>query len=221
MSYGGGSYGGGGGGYGGGPGGYGGGYPQTSMGGGGFPSANDAAEYAGNVGNQMANFSRQDGLGAKFNKGPQGIQMLAFVGGCAAVFIGVFGIFRIAEEGFVEWIICFYQIVFGLIMVTLEIQGEWVDKYPYAKEKQAQLVEYCRFLTILGGRGAFYFFVGSLTIGNAVSTPFEWDEFAVGAYIFFIGGVCIAMQFNPQVGAQAQPAGGYGGGGYGEPPPRY
>jgi hypothetical protein len=87
---------------------------------------------------------------------------------------------------------------------------------------QATLVEYCRFLTILGGRGAFYFFVGSLTIGNAVSTPFEWDEFAVGAYIFFIGGVCIAMQFNPQVGGGAAPAqsAGYGGG-YGDPPPRY
>jgi hypothetical protein len=153
----------------------------------------------------------QDGLGGQFMKGPQGVQMLAFAGGCAAVVIGALGIFRITEEGFVEWIIAFYQIAFGLIMVTLEVQGQWVEKYPKAKDFQAQLVEYCRFLTILGGRGAFYFFVGSLTIGNGVSPPFELDEILVGVYIFFIGGLCIAMQFNPQVSQPQQAPGGYGG----------
>merc|ERR1719460_3051447 len=135
-------------------------------------------------------------------KGPQGVQMLAFGGGCAGVFIGGLNIFRIfgADSiGFVEWIIAFYQILFGLIMITLEVQGAWVEKYPWAKDKQAQLVEYCRFLTILGGRGAFYFFVGSLTVGNGFSPPLEIDEILVGLYIFFIGGLCIAMQFNPAV----------------------
>jgi hypothetical protein len=168
--------------------------------------------------NYGANLMNRDGLGGQFMKGPQGIQMLAFGGGCASIGIGGLGIFRITEEGFVEWIIAFYQIAFGLIMMILEVQGDWVDKYPVAKEKQAQLVEYCRFLTILGGRGAFYFFVGSLTIGNGVSPPMEWDEILVGLYIFFIGGICIAMQFNPQV-AQGPPPQNYGGsGGYAGPP---
>ena len=27
-----------------------------------------------------------------------------------------------------RWIIAFYQLAFGLIMITLEIQGEWVEK---------------------------------------------------------------------------------------------
>jgi hypothetical protein len=145
-------------------------------------------------------------------KGPQGVQMLAFGGGCAGVFIGGLNIFRIFGTdsiGFVEWIIAFYQIFFGLIMITLEIQGEWVAKYPKAKEMQATLVEYCRFLTILGGRGAFYFFVGSLTIGNGFSDPVEVDEILVGVYIFFIGGLCIAMQLNPQVAQPQANPGGY------------
>jgi hypothetical protein len=151
------------------------------------------------------------GLPAHFMKGPQGIQMLAFGGGCAAVTIGVLGLLRITEEGFVEWIIAFYQLAFGLIMITLEIQGEWVEKYPRAKDFQAALVEYARFLTILGGRGLFYFFVGSLCIGNGVSPPFELDETLVGLYIFFIGAICIAMQFQGQVG------GGQAGPAYGDP----
>jgi hypothetical protein len=171
--------------------------------------------------NYGANLMNRDGLGGQFMKGPQGIQMLAFGGGCASIGIGGLGIFRLTQEGFVEWIIAFYQIAFGLIMVMLEVQGEWVEKYPKAKEMQAQLVEYCRFLTILGGRGAFYFFVGSMTIGNGVSDPFELDEILVGVYIFLLGGICIAMQFNPQVaqGAQQSYAGpaAYGGGGYGGP----
>ena len=43
-----------------------------------------------------------------------------------------------------------------------------ITRYPQAMKFQEALVEYARFLTILGGRGLFYFFVGSIAAAVAL-----------------------------------------------------
>lgn len=137
-------------------------------------------------------------VGGQVEKGMVGVQALAFGGGAALVFIGIFGCFAIATNGVVEWIINFYQIAFGIGAMLVEgSEMPMLKQQPKAVALHAKLVEYAKFMTLLFGRGIFYIFVGSLTISVAFTTPIDWLQLLIGIFILFVGILCCGMHFNP------------------------
>jgi hypothetical protein len=224
---------------------YGGGYGQGGYGQGGYGGQQgyqgQATQYAqrgmaaaGGYASQGVDAAQEGLMGglhafnAKVQKGPAGVTLLAFGGGAALTFIGIWTFFTIVSIGITDWLINCFQILFGIFMMLIEAQGDWLDRLsPKAVEFQAKLGEYAKFLTLLLGRGIFYIFLGSLTMTTGLSEPLDVMETLIGVYVMFIGIICIGMHTNPQAvqsasaGLASRYPGGGKGGDYGPPADGY
>ena len=105
--------------------------------------------------------------------GPFSYKIASFVAGAAMIFFGITGVF--VTGGFMNTLINFYQLGFGLLTVGLESNKELLSK-----EFKAFLFEYFRFMFTLVGRGCFYILAGIL-----LTAAHPWPNFFVG--IFTLG----------------------------------
>lgn len=109
--------------------------------------------------------------------GPLTFRMLGFLGGLAmCVSNGLAIVDRFFGFNFAGSLIAVYGVMFGIIITMLEAPG------PCSRRLQGGIRFYAKFLDFTWGRGALYFFVGSLQAAN-------WNmlDWAVGGFMMFVG----------------------------------
>jgi len=128
-------------------------------------------------------------------QGPAGVRLLAFGGSVASVAVTVFTLINpLNMFCIITYVICAYMALFALTSALFEASPEWIAKVPGLNKYQDMLIENCKFLTVVAGRGMFYIFQGSLWAGQA-----EWSEIhelAVGGFLIFVGVLHVAMHFG-------------------------
>mmetsp|Transcript_79539 Transcript_79539/g.225478 ORF Transcript_79539/g.225478 Transcript_79539/m.225478 type:complete len:181 (+) Transcript_79539:32-574(+) len=133
--------------------------------------------------------------GAVGDHGPAtSVSYLCFFGGVLNVLYNFFFII----DGFdalyepITYVVCAYQLVFGLIACMIEAPEEWLKgvQTQSVATIQQRIHENALFLTTKGGRGLFYAFQGSLLL----ALDSVYLSSALGLYMLLLGVVLIAMQ---------------------------
>jgi hypothetical protein len=109
--------------------------------------------------------------------GPFTFRILGLIGGIAMVVSnGIAILDRFFSFNFTGAIIAVYGVFFGIIIVMLE------GPFPFKERIQGGIRFHAKFLEFTWGRGALYFFVGTLQISN-------WNmlDWAVGGFMIFVG----------------------------------
>ena len=109
--------------------------------------------------------------------GPFTFRILGLIGGLAMVFSnGIAILDRFFSFNFAGAMIAVYGVFFGIIIVMLE------GPFPFKERIQGGIRFHAKFLEFTWGRGALYFFVGTLQISN-------WNmlDWAVGGFMIFVG----------------------------------
>lgn len=122
--------------------------------------------------------------------GPLTFRMLGFIGGLAMIVSNGLAILeRFFSFSFASALIAIYGVFFGVIITVLE------GPFPCRARIHTGISFYAKFLDFTWGRGALYFFVGSLQIANL--NMLDW---VVGGFMMFVGftafGVGIATARN-------------------------
>jgi hypothetical protein len=148
-----------------------------------------AADYAGKAGAEFMN---------QIEQGPAGVRFLAFCGGAASVGYAGYTLLGLLNPlnligGVVTYVICGYQLAFGLTSTIFEMPPEYMQKVPGVDGYQNMLMVKAAFLSDVAGRGLFYIFVGSLWLALGGLSPVD---LALGCYMTFIGALHIAMHYG-------------------------
>ena len=109
--------------------------------------------------------------------GPFTFRILGLIGGLAMVLSnGIAILDRFFSFNFAGAMIAVYGVFFGIIIVMLE------GPFPFKERIQGGIRFHAKFLEFTWGRGALYFFVGTLQISN-------WNmlDWAVGGFMIFVG----------------------------------
>mmetsp|Transcript_32490 Transcript_32490/g.74241 ORF Transcript_32490/g.74241 Transcript_32490/m.74241 type:complete len:189 (+) Transcript_32490:92-658(+) len=148
----------------------------------GLGSALDSAQSAGAL------------LHEYIRRGPDGIAWLCWLGGFATFLLGLLSLTNIFELILspLGYLISVYQMVFGLTTMVIEAPESWTENNSKLLQAQEFTHEYLKFLTVIGGRGGFYIFQGSLSLDLSGMSIFS----IVALYMFAMGILCIAMQFG-------------------------
>lgn len=115
--------------------------------------------------------------------GPLTFRMLGFIGGLAMTVSNALSILdRFFSFNFAGSLLAVYGVFFGLVITTIEGPG------PCARRLDSGIRYYAKFLEYTWGRGALYFFVGSLQASN-------WNmlDWAVGGFMMFVGVTAIGV----------------------------
>mmetsp|Transcript_19736 Transcript_19736/g.56500 ORF Transcript_19736/g.56500 Transcript_19736/m.56500 type:complete len:197 (+) Transcript_19736:150-740(+) len=83
-------------------------------------------------------------------------------------------------------ILYIYIAFFALTTILFEAKHEWIEKVGVLDKYQNMLVERCNFLTVMGGRGLFYFFQATLWLTFANSFA-EIIEIVAASALAFVG----------------------------------
>jgi hypothetical protein len=116
-------------------------------------------------------------------EGPLTFRTLGFLGGLAMIISNGLAILdRFFSFNFAGAMIAFYGVLFGVIITMLEAPG------PCSQRLQGGIRFYAKFLDFTWGRGALYFFVGTLQVSN-------WNmlDWAVGGFMIFVGVTAIGV----------------------------
>merc|ERR1711879_818239 len=76
--------------------------------------------------------------------------------------------------------------IFALTTMLFESKQEWIGSLGALRTYQEWLIKHCEFLSLMGGRGAFYMFQGTLWLTFADSLS-EILEITVACALIFIG----------------------------------
>jgi COPI associated protein/EF-hand domain pair len=109
--------------------------------------------------------------------GPFTFRMLGFIGGLAMIVSnGIAILDRFFSFNFAGAMIAIYGVFFGIIIALLE------GPFPFKERVQGGIRFHAKFLEFTWGRGALYFFVGTLQVSN-------WNmlDWAVGGFMIFVG----------------------------------
>lgn len=124
------------------------------------------------------------------------VSYLCLLGGVLNIVYNIFFFMDVFDALYepITYVVCAYQLVFGLISCMIEAPEEWVQRMQSQSVAtiQQRIHENAMFLTTKGGRGLFYAFQGSLLLaldGMFLST-------ALGLYMILLGIVLIAMQYG-------------------------
>jgi hypothetical protein len=124
------------------------------------------------------------------------VTYMCFFGGVLNIMYNFFFIIDAFDALYqpITYVVCAYQLVFGLISCMIEAPEEWLQRTQTQSVAtiQQRIHESAMFLTTKGGRGLFYAFQGSLLLslnGMFLST-------ALGLYMILLGIVLIAMQYG-------------------------
>lgn len=147
------------------------------------------------------------------NQGPAGISVLCFLGGFFTAVIGALGLLNIGEllnEPF-KYILAIYLTGFGVVSFLLEADCDRLANLkllsrlaPRVHRYQLGVYERAKFLTETGGRGLFYFFIGTLAITQCMKCL----TFVVGLWNLLMGSLCLCMSCGINPFARAPPTGG-------------
>jgi COPI associated protein len=110
-------------------------------------------------------------------EGPFTFRMLGFIGGLAMIVSnGLAVLDRFFSFNFAGAMIAVYGVCFGIIIALLE------GPFPFKERIQGGIRFHAKFLEFTWGRGALYFFVGTLQVSN-------WNmlDWAVGGFMIFVG----------------------------------
>eukprot|EP00928_Gymnodinium_smaydae_P023643 TRINITY_DN19435_c0_g1_i1.p1 TRINITY_DN19435_c0_g1~~TRINITY_DN19435_c0_g1_i1.p1 ORF type:complete len:253 (-),score=75.16 TRINITY_DN19435_c0_g1_i1:116-874(-) len=154
--------------------------------------ASAAMGYAAGAGDQ---FMRQ------IEQGPAGVRFISFCGSLASMTLSVMSLINIFSVfgHLVLYMISVYQFLFAFTTALFEMPPEWVAKVQSTvglpvDNYQNLLMENAKFMSLVGGRGAFYIFQGTLWLSFASVT--EVAMLGIGLYLVFIGALHILMHFN-------------------------
>lgn len=109
--------------------------------------------------------------------GPFTFRILGLMGGLAMIVSnGIAILDRFFSFNFAGAMIAVYGVFFGIIIVLLE------GPFPFKDRIQGGIRFHAKFLEFTWGRGALYFFVGTLQVSN-------WNmlDWAVGGFMIFVG----------------------------------
>lgn len=163
-------------------------------------AAGAALGYAADAGNILLK---------QIEQGPAGVRMLTFLVSCGSlVLAGKDLINPLSIIGHAPtYTVALYQVIFACTTILFEVPPDWHKKvqdktgFPI-NSYQDMLIENCKFLSLVGGRGLFYIFQGTLWL--AVSEITDLLEMAVGLMLLFMGVLHLLMHFKimPQEVAQ-------------------
>eukprot|EP00934_Nitzschia_sp_Nitz4_P003910 Nitzschia sp. Nitz4//scaffold32_size149145//59066//59968//NITZ4_002877-RA/size149145-augustus-gene-0.36-mRNA-1//1//CDS//3329548063//3900//frame0 len=112
--------------------------------------------------------------------GPLTFRTLGFIGGLAMIVSNGLGILdRFFSFNITGSLTAFYGVIFGVLIVLLEMPSIWCLK---SGKFNGGVRYYAKFLEFTAGRGAFFFFCGSLQ-----ATNFNMLDWAVGGFMMFVG----------------------------------
>lgn len=161
---------------------------------------------AAEMGQQGVEYAKQgakaafQGMHQYIQGGPAGVSVLCFLSGCATAVIGFLNIINIfgALTSPFTYLLNSYLCVFGVVTFLLEVDVDRMKAVPGMGAFSEQIMkyhdfvcDYCKFLTLLKGRGLFYVFIGSFAI-----TQMSLLLIAVGLANLFCGVVCVLMGFG-------------------------
>ena len=109
--------------------------------------------------------------------GPFTFRILGLMGGLAMIVSnGIAILDRFFSFNFTGAMIAIYGVFFGVIITLLE------GPFPFKERVQGGIRFHAKFLEFTWGRGALYFFVGTLQVSN-------WNmlDWAVGGFMIFVG----------------------------------
>lgn len=136
----------------------------------------EAVASAASAGAIMVNQATERVRAAR-TEGPLTCRMLGFLGGLAMIVSNLIAILdRFFSFNFTGALIAVYGTAFGVIIALIEAPG------PLGGRIKAGIHYYAGFLQFTWGRGALYFFVGSLQVSNI--NMLDW---AVGGFMIFVG----------------------------------
>jgi len=134
---------------------------------------------------------------------PHRIKLMCFFGGLAVIVNGIFGVLNVfgAFTNIIFYIVNFYQVIFGVVTCISELHPGFLGQGDHLPDLvdhfQRWLHEWAKGLTLIGGRGLFYIFQGSLVI---VSSSALSLGLIVGLYMLAIGFLCISLHFKMHPG---------------------
>lgn len=132
-------------------------------------------------------------------QGPAGLRLLAFFGSlfslvwASLTVINIIG--KVLTLSLVDYLLAVYQVFFSLTTMLFEAKPEWVQKIPGLSRYQHILMEKCKFMTEVSGRGMFYVFQGTLWLAR-LGSVFDLLTLALGLYMIAIGVLHILMYFG-------------------------
>mmetsp|Transcript_69382 Transcript_69382/g.136151 ORF Transcript_69382/g.136151 Transcript_69382/m.136151 type:complete len:262 (-) Transcript_69382:105-890(-) len=137
----------------------------------------------------------------QIEQGPTGVRLLAFLGSTASAVnavLSLINIFRVFGHA-ILYMVSVYQFIFSVTTVLFEMKPEWVtsieDKLHIPVSKyQDMLLDNAKFLSLVGGRGMFYIFQGTLWLAFASFSDFV--NLLIGLFLVFIGVVHVLMHFG-------------------------
>lgn len=154
-----------------------------------------AKHYAGVALNMVA--TAGENVVGCIEQGPTGVRVLAFVGGIGSLCLSALHLINPGNIIMLfSYAVAVYQAIFALTTMLFEVKPEWVEKVTWLGEYQDILVRECRFITLVGGRGLFYIFQGSLWIVFCQNLVAEIAELVVGLYLCLIGALHVLMHFG-------------------------
>jgi len=151
-----------------------------------------AMEAAGTVGEKFIGVIEQ---------GPAGVRVIAFLAGLASVVTAIWYLIDFGHlfGNFIGYAMAIYQVFFAFTTMLFEAKPEWIQKAPAflgLDRYQNLLIEYCKALTVMGGRGLFYTFQGLMWLLAVDDLLKHFLYLAVGSLLVFVGILCFLMHFN-------------------------
>lgn len=121
--------------------------------------------------------------------GPGLLRLLAFAAGAASLGAVIFLLINPNNlmHHPIMYTLYLYITVFALTTMVFEAKPEWIENMGSAINKYHDLlIKHCGFLTVMGGRGVFYFFQGTLWLTFADSWQ-EMIQVAAGVALAVVG----------------------------------
>lgn len=157
-----------------------------------------ARHYAG-----MA-MERMGQAGQKFvgciEQGPSGVRFLAFLTSIASCAYAVLSVLAHGKGFNLVWAgIAGFQIIFAMTTILFEATPEHIARAPALSKYQDMLMEYAKFLSIVGGRGIFYIFQGLMWLIQFhfdPLDPYQYVTLGIGGMLVLMGGLHVGMQYG-------------------------
>lgn len=143
--------------------------------------------------------SYKDKVSGLVHMGPDGLRVLAFGVGCAALVSTVFTFLTLLNPlniigGFFTYEMAFYMAIFAITTMLFEAPTDYLKWIPGADGYHNILIDKVKFLTEAGGRGLFYIFQGSLFLGLSAWTNIF--RLVVGFHFMLIGILYLGMHYG-------------------------
>jgi hypothetical protein len=171
-----------------------------------FVSDPKVQEQAKNYASQAGQYLGQAGgaIVAQIEQGPDGVRVLAFIGGIGSAGLGIFRCVTLTMSlaflhSPVTFVIALYQVFFGLTSCLFEASHETLTKIENTckapvSSYQDMLIMKAKFISESKGRGFFYVFQGTLWLSVASLT--ELLNLGCGLWLVFIGFLNLLIGFG-------------------------